>query len=62
MAYAVHEEDKEKLLKDGYRQQKTAGFLSEYRFVHSDGAVTWVIGQAVPEINSQNQVIGYEVR
>lgn len=57
---AVHEEDKEKLLKGWVQATKDSRLsLSEYRFVHSDGSVTWVIGQAVPEINSQNHVIGY---
>lgn len=32
---------------------------SEYRFLHSDGSVKWVLGQAVPELNSDNKVIGY---
>ena len=57
---AVHEDDKEKLQIGWIQATKDSRLsLSEYRFVHSDGAVTWVIGQAVPEINSQNQVIGY---
>ena len=33
--------------------------VSEYRFVHRDGSIVWVIGQAVPEINSHNEVVGY---
>jgi len=32
---------------------------AEYRFLHSDGSVSWVLGQAVPEINNENEIIGY---
>ena len=32
---------------------------ADYRFVHPDGSVVWVIGQAVPEIDSNDQVVGY---
>ncbi len=32
---------------------------ADYRFVHPDGSVVWVIGQAVPEIDSIGQVVGY---
>ena len=32
---------------------------ADYRFIHADGSVVWVIGQAVPELNSDNQIIGY---
>lgn len=31
----------------------------EYRFVRSDGSITWVLGQAIPEIDSEGVVIGY---
>jgi len=30
-----------------------------YRFVHPDGSVTWVLGQAVPEKGIDDQIIGY---
>ena len=33
--------------------------VAEYRFVRPDGSVAWVLGQAIPERNTQNQVIGY---
>ncbi|HSB00466.1 MAG TPA: HD domain-containing phosphohydrolase, partial [Anaerolineales bacterium] len=31
----------------------------DYRFVRPDGTVAWVMGQAVPEIDSEKQVVGY---
>jgi PAS domain S-box-containing protein len=57
---AVHEEDKERLF-DGWMKATRDRRLSvsEYRFVHRDGSIIWVIGQAVPEINSHNEVVGY---
>lgn len=33
--------------------------LSEYRFARSDGSIAWVLGQAIAETNSKNQVIGF---
>lgn len=32
---------------------------ADYRFVHKDGSIVWVIGQAVPEYNAKNEVVGY---
>jgi PAS domain S-box-containing protein/putative nucleotidyltransferase with HDIG domain len=57
---AVHPDDKENLSREWQRstQQKRASF-SDYRFVRPDGSIAWVIGQAVPEMNSENQIIGY---
>ncbi|MEO8765166.1 MAG: PAS domain S-box protein [Ginsengibacter sp.] len=57
---AVHPKDRKKLL-DGWMQATKHRKLSvsEYRFLRPDGSIAWVIGQAVPEINSHNQVIGY---
>jgi PAS domain S-box-containing protein len=57
---AVHNDDK-KLLFNGrenvtYNQEIS---LSEYRFVHPDGSVSWVMGQAIPERNVKNQIVGY---
>ena len=57
---AVHPQDKENLVKswqESTRLQQPS--FSDYRFVHPDGTITWVIGQSVPEINSENQIAGY---
>ncbi len=32
---------------------------ADYRFIHPDGSIVWVIGQAVPEIDINNQIVGY---
>ncbi|MCL4559275.1 MAG: PAS domain S-box protein [Chloroflexi bacterium] len=57
---AVHPGDKEYIRK-GWREsaQRHKTSFSEYRFVRPDGTVAWVMGQAVPETNSENQVVGY---
>jgi PAS domain S-box-containing protein len=57
---AVHSEDRENLIngwRESTRLQKAS--YSDYRFVHPDGTVVWVMGQASPEMNSENQVVGY---
>jgi signal transduction histidine kinase len=33
--------------------------FADYRFVRPDGTVAWVMGQAIPETNSENQIVGY---
>lgn len=57
---AVHYDDREKLSsnwKDAASKHNVS--LAEYRFVHSDGTIVWVMGQAVPERNVENQIVGY---
>jgi PAS domain S-box-containing protein len=57
---AVHPEDRELINKNW---QEATHFpttsTADYRFVHSDGSITWVIGQAVPEMDSDNQLVGF---
>jgi PAS domain S-box-containing protein len=57
---AVHSEDKEKV-SEGWKKATQAHDSSqaEYRFVRRDGAIAWVIGQAIPERNSKNVIVGY---
>lgn len=57
---AVHEDDRPNLIQ-GWRsdasQKKQS--LADYRFVHKDGSVVWVIGQATPEMNADHEIVGY---
>ena len=57
---AVHEEDRKAIL-NGWENAtiKNEKSLSEYRFVRPDGTVAWVMGQAIPEKNSENEIVGY---
>jgi PAS domain S-box-containing protein len=56
----VHPEDRKKI-SDTWKKATQVGnkSINDYRFIHQDGSIIWVIGQAVPEFNENNQVIGY---
>ena len=57
---AVHEGDKQELGKGWERATEEQQLsTSEYRFVRPDGSVVWVLGQATPEKNAANEVVGY---
>ncbi len=57
---AIHENDRETIL-DAWSDaiNKGSNVQFECRFKKPDNSVSWVIGQAVPEKNSANQIIGY---
>ena len=57
---AVHPDDRERL-SQGWQESARLhrASFSDYRFVRPDGTTAWVMGQAVPEMNSENQIIGY---
>ncbi|HEX9152714.1 MAG TPA: PAS domain S-box protein, partial [Flavobacterium sp.] len=57
---AVHIEDK-KMLFNGWENATFNQEISrsEYRFVRPDGSISWVMGQAIPERNSKNEIVGY---
>jgi len=57
---AVHPEDRDNLAKEWEQlSQSGKSSISEYRFLQSDGTIVYVLGQAVPEINSENQITGF---
>ena len=58
---AIHPDDKERL-REGWRKSAELhkASFSDYRFVRPDGTIAWVMGQAVPEMKSEeNQIVGY---
>lgn len=57
---AVHEDDRD-LLRKNWNMATISGQLSrsEYRFVRPDGSIRWVIGEAVPEKDEMNRIVGY---
>jgi len=57
---AVHPDDRERLLST-WRQAVDAqhACVSEYRFVHPNGEIAWVIGQSMPELNAVGECSGY---
>jgi PAS domain S-box-containing protein len=57
---AVHPEDKTSILSNWNKTAASKEISSlEYRFLKSDGQVVWVMGHAIPERNSENEVVGY---
>ncbi|HJR99908.1 MAG TPA: PAS domain S-box protein, partial [Flavobacterium sp.] len=57
---AVHPEDRAKLFnewKNVVGNKKRS--VLEYRFVKPDGSIIWVMGQATPETDAHNQIIGF---
>ncbi|OFX53603.1 MAG: hypothetical protein A2066_04180 [Bacteroidetes bacterium GWB2_41_8] len=57
---AVHPEDRDNL-SFGWQHaaQDNTSSMADYRFIHTDGSVKWVIGQAVPLKNKAGNNIGY---
>lgn len=57
----IHPEDSQRVFTEWYRAtEEKLPFKSEYRFQHLDnGQVRWVFGQAVAQIDNNNEVQGY---
>jgi PAS domain S-box-containing protein len=57
---AVHPDDRESVTV-GWRRMIDGcePFLSDFRFLHDDGTVTWVLGMAVPEADAEKRCAGY---
>ncbi|OYX81975.1 MAG: hypothetical protein B7Y83_16415, partial [Flavobacteriales bacterium 32-34-25] len=57
---AIHPGDQIKLFDEWKKVIKNREkSLLEYRFVKPDGTIVWVIGQATPETNADNQIVGF---
>jgi len=56
----VHPDDRESLMV-GWQKAFSTKCISnaEYRFIHPDGKIVYVKGQAVPELNTQGELLGY---
>jgi len=57
---SIHPDDKENLIlgwKQSTREHKESN--AEYRYIHPDGSIAWVIGQAVPQKSEKGCIIGY---
>ena len=57
---ALHPDDRERVFEEWCRaaESKTP-FHSEYRFLHPDGRVSWLMGAAQPELDARGDVVGY---
>nr|MCU0537170.1 PAS domain S-box protein [Hydrococcus sp. Prado102] len=59
-AIALHPDDRERVLQEWLQAvEKNLPFHSEYRFQHADGTIRWVIGEALPETDDDERIIGY---
>ncbi len=57
---AVHPGDRDRLAHVWKESaEKHQASYSDYRFLHPDGRIVWVMGQAVTEFDSTNQIMGY---
>ncbi len=57
---AVNPEDRERLSRNWVEAVQSSGnSVADYRFVHPDGTIVWVIGQAVAVRDRSGQVTGY---
>lgn len=57
---AVHPDDRVRIESNWKKRIQKQGISSDdYRFIHPDGSISWVIGQAVPELNTAGEIVGY---
>lgn len=57
---AVHPDDIERVIKSWNIAMRTHSPVQvEYRFVHSDGTIVWVIGQTVEIVDPSGKIAGY---
>lgn len=56
----LHPEEREQIISSWERAvREQTSFSREYRVLHPDGTVRWVISQAVPERNEQGELLGF---
>ncbi len=56
----VHPDDRERLIAEWRKMvKKGVDSKAEYRFVHPDGTIRWVLGHSVPERDERGKVVGY---
>jgi PAS domain S-box-containing protein len=57
---SVHPDDRKTLLEEWERAALShSASAADYRFMHDDGSIVWVSGQAVPQKDPNGTVIGY---
>jgi PAS domain S-box-containing protein len=55
---AVHPEDRERVSSEWKQaSQQTRPFVSEFRFLHHDGRVVWVLSQAMPVTQGDGEIV-----
>ncbi|TRX16705.1 PAS domain S-box protein [Flavobacterium franklandianum] len=57
---AIHKEDLDSVVSEWENSvAKKTKSAHEFRFVHPDGSIVWVLGQSIPEINNENKVLSF---
>jgi PAS domain S-box-containing protein len=57
---AVDPDDRERISKNWQETTRLhEASFTDYRFLRPDGTVAWVMGQASPEMNLENHIVGY---
>ncbi|MBE9534548.1 MAG: PAS domain S-box protein [Proteobacteria bacterium] len=60
LSLGLHPEDRERVLEEWCDTAKEGElFRSEFRLVHTDGTISWVYSQVVPEQDDCGEVVGY---
>jgi PAS domain S-box-containing protein len=57
---SIHKDDSASFLsvwENAITQKIKASY--EFRFVHRDGSIAWVMGQTIPELNTDNETVGF---
>nr|ADN17128.1 diguanylate cyclase/phosphodiesterase with PAS/PAC sensor(s) [Gloeothece verrucosa PCC 7822] len=56
----VHNDDRARVFNEWIKSIQTqTSWRTEYRYRHSDGNNTWVLVQAIPEMDEQGKIVGY---
>ncbi|MDY6802292.1 MAG: PAS domain S-box protein [Cyanobacteriota bacterium] len=56
----LHASDRDRVLEEfNVGIQTHSMFRSEYRFLHVDGSMVWVVGQCVPQLDNRGQIVGF---
>ena len=57
---AIHPDDRERVSSNWYQVTNTTKhFENEYRYVNSDGVITWCFVQTLPEMDEAGDIVGY---
>ena len=59
-AKSIHPQDRQQVVTEWQQASQTlTKFDLEFRFLGADGSVAWVLGQAMPMLDSDHQVVGF---
>jgi PAS domain S-box-containing protein len=56
---AIHPEDRGRVWREWQRAREGVPFRIEYRFLHADGSIVWVLGEIAEERSQAGELLGY---